>query len=205
MGGIGSGKRRRKCEKELTADYRRLDIQLWARRGLLYRGNEFGVDNGLTGLGVSLRVKVYIDFIVLKDLNASPMSASRETVIDLERTACTFGGRRAWFRCPRAGCGRRVAVLFVAGEIMCWKCARLKYESQYRSRFDRNLHNCQMIRLRLGGSANLLAPFPPRPKGMRWNRYLRLFDQAYQAESFYWSAQRKMLSKLEASMTTAPR
>jgi hypothetical protein len=196
MGGVGSGKRRRKCEKELTADYRRLDIQLWARRGLLYRGNEFGGSDGLTGLGLSLRVKVYLDFIVLTDLNADPMSASRETVIDLERTACRFGGRRTWFRCPRAGCGRRVAVLFVAGEVMCRKCAGLKYESQYRSCFDRNLRNCQMIRLRLGGTANLLKPFPPRPKGMRLARYLRLWDQASRAESFCWSALSKKLSKL---------
>ena len=147
MGGVGSGKRWRKCQKELAADYRRLDIQLWARKGLLYRGNEFGGCERSTGLGVSLRVKVYLDLIILTDLNAGPASASRETVIDIERTACTFGGRRAWFRCPRAGCGRRVAVLFVASEIMCRKCAGLKYESQYRSPFDRNIHNCQMIRL----------------------------------------------------------
>jgi hypothetical protein len=196
MGGVGSGKRRRKCEKELTADYRRLDIQLWARRGLLYRGNEFDGCDGLTGLGLSLRAKVYLDFIALTDLNAHPMSASRETVIDLERTPCTFGGRRAWFRCPRAGCGRRVAFLFVAGEIMCRTCARLKYKSQYRSPFDRNIHNCQMIRLRLGGTANLLQPFPARPKGMRLARYLRLWEQASQAESFCWSALGKKLSKL---------
>ena len=33
----------------------------------------------------------------------------------LEYTACNYGGRRAWFRCPAIGCGRRVANSTVAG------------------------------------------------------------------------------------------
>jgi len=92
--------------------------------------------------------------------------------------------------------------IHVASEIMCRKCAGLKYERQYRSTFDRNIRNCQMIRLRLGGPANLLKPFPPRPKGMRLARYLRLWGQASQAESLCWSALSKKVSTLVSRMTT---
>ena len=42
------------------------------------------------------------------------------------------------------------------------------------SRYDRKLRECQLIRLRLYGSPNLLEDFPSRPKGMRWARYLKL-------------------------------
>jgi hypothetical protein len=30
--------------------------------------------------------------------------------VRLDWTACGFGGRRVWWRCPAVGCGRRVAV-----------------------------------------------------------------------------------------------
>lgn len=41
------------------------------------------------------------------------------------------------------------------------------------------------IRRRLGGSANMLEPFPSKPKGMRWYTYWWMEDQRY---AFHWTA-----------------
>ena len=52
------------------------------------------------------------------------------------------------------------------------------YGLTYRSRKDgqkyRALYECQRIRRRLGASANMSEPFPPKPKGMRSDTYLKL-------------------------------
>jgi hypothetical protein len=40
----------------------------------------------------------------------------------------------------------------------------------------RALHRAQEIRMKLGGFASLAEPFPAKPKGMHWSRYLRRDD-----------------------------
>jgi hypothetical protein len=39
-----------------------------------------------------------------------------------------------------------------------------------------------LIRRRLGGSANMMEPFPERPKGMHHDTYMRLFWEHHEAE-----------------------
>ena len=51
----------------------------------------------------------------------------------------------------------------------------LSYPIQRLSRIDRSLERVRRVRLRCGGGPNVLEPFPPRPKGMRRNRYERLW------------------------------
>jgi len=36
---------------------------------------------------------------------------SEDYPVEVEWTACNYGGSRPWFRCPARGCGRRVAIL----------------------------------------------------------------------------------------------
>ncbi len=96
--------------------------------------------------------------------------------VQLVRTACRYGGSRPWFRCH---CGRRVGVLFDAGGgFFCRKCLRLRYECQLETKRWRAISRAQSIRMRLGGSANVLEPFPERPRYMRQKRYERLRAQA---------------------------
>ena len=68
-------------------------------------------------------------------------------------------------------CGRRVAVLYAAGELFaCRCCCGLAYASQQKSPLVRNVSRSQKIRMRLGGRPdNSFGPIPKRPCGM-WRR-----------------------------------
>jgi hypothetical protein len=55
----------------------------------------------------------------------------------------------------------------------CRHCYRLDYASQQESAHQRGLGKSQKIRMRLGGSPNMLEKFPDKPKGMRWRIYER--------------------------------
>ena len=94
-------------------------------------------------------------------------------------TPCRFGGDRPWFVCSVYAngtyCGRQVTKLYNAGRLFaCRHCSRLAYASQQESAHDRGLRKAQTIRMRLGGSANMLDDFPEKPKGMHWRTYERL-------------------------------
>ena len=106
-------------------------------------------------------------------------------------TSCRFGGDRPWFVCSvfanGAYCGRQVAKLYQAGRLFaCRHCSRLACASQQESGHLRGLWKAQNIRMRLGGSANMLDDFPEKPKGMHWRTYERLCQvhDAARARSF---------------------
>ena len=85
---------------------------------------------------------------------------------------------RPWFVCRVYSggryCGRRVAVLYGAGELFaCRRCYGLAYASQHEALRHRGLWKAQKIRMRLGGSPSLADVFPDRPKGMHWRTYHR--------------------------------
>jgi hypothetical protein len=68
-----------------------------------------------------------------------------------------------------------VALLYGAGEkFACRHCYRLAYTSQQEALHQRGLGKAQKIRIRLGGSPNMLEAFPEKPKGLHWRTYDRL-------------------------------
>ena len=67
-------------------------------------------------------------------------------------------------------------MLYGGGRFLCTLCLRLRYASQYETAGGRARVRAQKLRMRLGGSANLLMPFPFRPKHMQSRTYLRLRD-----------------------------
>jgi hypothetical protein len=97
----------------------------------------------------------------------------RNQVIHIGRTPCRFGGHRLWFVCV---CGRHVSALYSPNgrPWACRHCYRLTYATRQAIPRDRQLLRAQRIRHRLGGSRNMLEPFPPKPKGMHWRTYERL-------------------------------
>ncbi len=117
-------------------------------------------------------------------------------VIDLMWTSCSLGGERVWVRCP--DCKRRVAILYLGGNFACRVCHGLYYESQRTRGRCSALIKLQRLRHRLGGSANLLEPFPDKPKKMRHATYERLHRQADTLERAYLGEMMSWLSRMNA-------
>jgi hypothetical protein len=112
-----------------------------------------------------------------------------EEPIQITHTGCHYGGCRPWFVCPEPACGRRTAILILAGRyFLCRRCYALTYSSRREGRADRALRRAQIIRSRLGGSVALVDPFPGKPKGMRWETYARFRCRAEKAEAELYAA-----------------
>jgi hypothetical protein len=146
-----------------------LFIRIWTHRG-----------------GAKVAVKVQEHCLDLYYTVGSTANGPQPTrcVVPFARTDCHFGGVRRWFRCLK--CRRRVAIVYgVGATFACRRCQKLAYPSQRRRLHpaDREREQAQRIRLRLGGSANLLEPFPEKPKWMRWATYRRLHTAATESTS----------------------
>jgi hypothetical protein len=96
---------------------------------------------------------------------------SIEEVIPIDWTLSRLGREKFWFQCP--GCGMRAATLFFGKNFRCRRCLGLVYRSQKENPQERALSRIQKNRMKLGGSSDLLASFPPKPPGMHWSTYLR--------------------------------
>ena len=193
MGGPGSGNWWRWDKRDTTDEHRSIDVRQWARDGWLAPGRHFwslwkrGEQvTGSIGVTVAGRPGAEAEHLVLDyrcRVGVGEWEDVRQTVW-LEWTACHYGGRRPWFCCP--SCGRRVALLYGAGVYFaCRRCYRLVYESQRERPMDTHRRRAQRIRARLGGEPVVDTPFPPKPRGMHWRTYLRLWRACMAAERAY--------------------
>ena len=174
MGGYGSGRRSGRS----TTDYHRvLDVRRLQRDGLLTPGRSFGLSWLREGEAVaSIQIQTQADRVILDYRHKSSGGdwASTNYPILLEWTACTLGGRRAWFLCPAKGCGRRVAILYSGAIFACRHCYKLTYESQREKDDDRAMRRADTIRQRLGWGAGIANPPGNKPKGMHWRTFNHL-------------------------------
>ena len=177
MGGYGSG---RQGGGRCTDDLRPVDVRKICRAGLLKPGRFFNWQwtcNGEVTGTIGLRVEV--DSVVLDYRNQNRHHnggewESMRYAVRLDWTTCGFGGRRVWWRCPAAGCGRRVAVLYGGRVFACRQCNRLAYRSQREADDDRAARRADTIRLRLGWEPGILNGNGLKPKGMHWRTFERL-------------------------------
>ena len=188
MGGYGSGSWDRWNTKVLVTSCQSLDVQYLNREGLLSPGTSGSL---LWGRGTERQASIlfHVDrqhFVLQYRLRHSSAESVTEPV-PLAWTPCHYGGRRPWFLCPGVSngvqCNRRVAKLYMRGRyFLCRQCNDLAYPTQKVAVADRPMRRAQKIRMRLGGSASLLEPFPRKPKSMHWQTYWRLWDKAHKTE-----------------------
>jgi hypothetical protein len=206
MGGEGSGNWYRFDKKITTGECHGVDVRYLHREGLLKPGRRFSLRWSRAGretgsIGGAVEGSDRPMQILLFYRHRSGPGGEWEDVqepVPLTWTACNFGGERPWFICLGAGCGRRVAVLYGPGRyFLCCHCYDLVYESQRENEMHRALRRTQTIRERLGGSANMMEPFPEKPKGMHWRTYERLWWEHHEAEMEQLAGMREWLDRLE--------
>jgi hypothetical protein len=175
--------RRATCESCLS-----IDVRQWHRQGLLrHAGLRFTCSWTRYGeRSSSIHVRTEADAVVLI-FKGSHEWKSIEQRVPFVWTRCHLGGARPWLRCTAyvGGrlCGRRVAKLYLRGYVFaCRQCLGLAYASQSENPRYRAISRAQKARMRLGGSANLLKPFPKKPRGMHRRTYYRLSAKAMAAQ-----------------------
>ena len=176
MGGRGSGRRFRWDSKATVGECLSLDVRTLQRQGALRPWSEtlwvWKDDEGKAISKVTIKGfpnHILLTYAMRKNGDDSESLAYK---VLFEWTNCNYGGRRQWVKCPGTACGRRVAILYLGGKyFLCRKCQNLGYQSQREDRAGRLRWKAQQIRRRLGGSMNLLEPFPPRPKYMHRVKY----------------------------------
>ena len=168
--------------KTTVESCRCIDVLDWHRRGCFRSPRRFSWAWKQDGKRVaSINVETERQRVTLK-YRSRPYGgdwADAKQQFPVAWTPCRFGGDRPWFiRSVYANgtyCGRQVTKLYHAGRLFaCRHCSRLAYASQQESAHFRGLWKAQKIRMRLGGSANMLEDFPEKPKGMHWRTYERL-------------------------------
>lgn len=180
MGGIGSGRRSHFGAKDTTEGARPLDIRKLNRFTLLSPGHSFGWQWTYgTKVVSTIRIKVQEDSVFLGYKYRSHHQDEWESVVervDMDRTACTYGGTRLWWLCP--ACGKRVAILFGPGRrFVCRGCNKLVYESQREDKSDRAARRADKIRRKLGWPAGIFNGPGGVPKGMRRKTFERLTEE----------------------------
>ncbi len=191
MGGPGSGNHYPSGTKTTTDACHRFDVASLARGGWVRPGRT-GTTRWLRGeqetSAIGWAVHGEGGTATALELRYAIDGEAIQYRVPITWTRCHLGGRRPWFVCPGAGCGRRVAVLYGRRLFLCRHCHDLAYPSTRHSAGDRALRTAQRIRVRLGGSANMLEPFPPKPRGMHWRTYARLAREAAAAEGVHHAA-----------------
>ena len=156
-----------------------IDVRSWHREGRLRPGPCFA--HSLTWMWEpteEIGVLTKADAVYLMFRSRSWQGEYGPTIkqrIPIVWTPCTLGGRRPWFRCEvctnRGCCGRRVAILYSAGELFaCRHCHQLAYASQNETPSLRAIRRARKIRMRLGGGFSFAEPFPEKPA----RTYLRM-------------------------------
>ncbi len=181
-----------------------IDVRRFHREGRLLAGQQFSWSwkRGNEPSG-SINIRAEADTLVLTYRWRSWSATEWKTVeqqVPITWTACHLGGQRPWFVCSANGryCGRRVAVLYGAGEFFaCRRCHGLAYASQQEAVRHLGLGRAQKIRMRLGGSASILEAFPEKPLHMHWRTYERLRRACETAEARCTQGPARFLSALE--------
>ena len=118
--------------------------------------------------------------------------------VAIDRTDCHLGGQRPWFLCPGSSCRKRCARLFSGRDgYLCRDCQNLAYQSTRESETFQAMNRASVIRIKLGGSGSLHAPFPEKPKGMWWRTYEKMADNAHRDSAIGFEGIARQYEELE--------
>lgn len=181
MGGSGSG---RQGWRGTVESLPRLDVRTLARGGYL-RPGYMGRWTWTGGAATEVHCNVRGEVLLLGTWPNAPPLAARVEFAHTASAGPAAGGLRPWFRCP--SCRRRCAILLLfANGWGCRCCARggpLSYASSnasgdaLKTAQERYERACR----RMGDKRPLPEllhcqwPPPPKPKGMHWRTYERLW------------------------------
>jgi hypothetical protein len=171
-----------------------IDARRWHREGRLRAGQHFSCSwtcRGESSGNINVRTECDTVILIYRFRRGGTSEwKSIEQRGPITWTACHLGGQRPWFICAVYSggryCGRRVAVLYGAGELFaCRRCHGLAYGSQQETPMHRALSQAQKIRMRLGGTGSLSDLFPEKPRRMHWRTYRRLEARTQAAEDYF--------------------
>ncbi len=173
MGGLGSGRRPGKSSISALA---RLEVQGLHRQGLLRPGvcSRWlwpGEAPPLALVLVADGASVQVCYQVRGTMDEQQAVSYR---LALDWVPCPFGGQRPWWRCPVAGCGRRVAVLYGGPVFACRHCLNLAYASQREGALERAVRRAATLRRRLGWEPGGWGARGDKPRGMHWRTFRRV-------------------------------
>jgi len=177
MGSLSSGRHPTEDAKGLTYRYPALDIRSWRKEQLEAVGNRYRLDWLYRDIVVgTVEIEIKPNRLVLSDccFGNTDLWAGQSLEIDLNWTACHFGGARPWFTCPVPGCNRRAGLLYLSGVFACRHCHKLAYRSQRQTEYQRAISRTQQLRKKLGWPAGILMPCGSRPKGMHETTFRKL-------------------------------
>ncbi len=173
---------RERNSKATTASALDIDVRVLQRKGLFSIGYTTVLTWDICGKSV-VRINASplpngVRLAFQRELNGAVWAQGQQQV-EIEPTACTFGGRRYWFRCPIRTCAARVAKLYLSNHdrVACRRCSGLSYESQRESKNLRATRRADRIRERLGWGAGILNGHKFMPRGMHGRTFRRLVDQ----------------------------
>ena len=174
--------------KNLTDDFRTLDVRWLQRQGYLEPGESVTrYFNDRRNGPKEVLIDVHEGYLILiYTVTLRGEVRTIETPVPIDWSQCHLGGRRPWFICPNNACRRRVAILYGKLVFACRHCHRLAYKCQKEADDDRALRRANRIRRRLGwkpGTLNLPGwHVDPawswyKPKGMHQMTYQRLLNE----------------------------
>jgi hypothetical protein len=196
MGGPGSGNRWCYGAKATTDDYRTLDVRRLAREGVLRPGHWGGwqwTRDGETAASIQMRAEQHCVILTYQRRSGGGEWKDEQYAVRVVHTPCNLGGSRAWFICPAAGCGRRVAILYGGSIFACRHCRQLAYASSREDVSDRAARRADRIRARLGWEPGILNGNGNKPKWMRWHTFEQL---AAEHDALEGRSMRAMMLKL---------
>lgn len=202
MGGFGSG---RKSGKNTTEDRRKVDVRHLARGGYLKAGMAYRwqwTRHGENVASINLTVEADRVWFTYRQRGHSGDWRDMRYAVGLERTACHLGGARVWWRCPVAGCGRRVAVMYDGGVFACRHCHDLAYRCQREADDYRAIRKADTLRKKLKWVPGIAHGEGPKPKGMHWRTFERLYAEYTEQVSRAFGGVSQRLERCQSRLST---